>query len=292
MIYPVLTSIVPKVNGLKLTKQEYKRGEINDIDLKSNYRSWVDEDLYLLFMDKEDGKYFAVRASKRGNQVYADRTCLRFITLRDSLKDRRSSTKRGFYKVVFASLTYRNGGWENVGPDFNRFISALRKHGLKEFIRVWESQERGACHIHVLLFFETALSMFRHNRVWRLRKRDQFAALWPHGWSDFSGVDNVQRVLNYLLKYLQKTLSYSDETSLTLAKCWVYQKRAFSVSRSLFTPRLDNTTCTIQTRNCVLLGIGRSDMDLTRVEIVNIIKWDHNLFDVFVKNSQTLLSEY
>jgi hypothetical protein len=55
--------------------------------------------------------------------------------------------------------------WEEVGQDFNRWISAMRRrYGKISILRSWESHEDGYPHIHcVLLFDECEFKTFFYN---------------------------------------------------------------------------------------------------------------------------------
>ena len=119
-----------------------------------------------------DKETFAVKCSKRGNDVYWWRVGkrLKFLNgLKDSaLFDPHSSIKLS--NILFVTLTYDikkssiRDAWETVGGDFNNWIRNLRKkYGRISHLRCWEASKKGGPHIHVFMIFHDY--QFRVTRI-------------------------------------------------------------------------------------------------------------------------------
>ena len=233
------------------------------------YLKWVKQSEYLLF-----GQYSAVEgytrfwaslASKRGNKKYGQRLDEKFKELQGlpdtkffNYKDRGSRHKtRGLY----GTLTYAHKGltvgeaWQQVGIDYNRFITAFRKkYGKTSVLRVWESQQNGYPHIHFLAICENQeFNTFHYNNKWRVDEKDTIANMWKGGFSDIEALSSTKGGMTYISKYLGKlhtigsqvpdeeyttnedSLSnlVSKASVLTLSMMWLFRKRAFSLSGSL-----------------------------------------------------------
>ncbi|MHA1410204.1 MAG: rolling circle replication-associated protein [Candidatus Odinarchaeia archaeon] len=193
-------------------------------------------------------EYKAVKAAKRGNDVYSWRLSKRlkhvyelpknvFFNYKD--RNRKQSTK-----VVFVTLTYARNEpldvlWEEVGKDYNRWISALRRrYGKISVLRCWEAQRDGYPHIHcVLLFHGCGFQTFFYNGKWRIFKKREIAELWRWGYSDIFALYSLGAGVGYVLKYVTKvnnallTEKVDRKLVLSLALMWIFRKRAYSVSK-------------------------------------------------------------
>jgi len=234
--------------------------------LVSMYLRWVRQNEYLIMGQYDTVKgyleWVAVKASKRGNDVYAKRIKDRVDPLLElpditffNWKDRSKHHKT---RAWFASLTYDPAGltvgeaWERVGEDYNRWISALRaRYGEASIFRVWEAQKSGYPHIHaVVLFKDQEFEAFHHGDAWRVQEKRDVEGLWAHGFTDIEALASTVGGLRYVIKYLGKLhrLGVQGEASageasdpglsglvsrasvLTLSLMWAFRKRAYSVS--------------------------------------------------------------
>lgn len=210
-----------------------------------------------------ENTYKAVKAAKRGNDIYAWRLGKRLRHLYElpqyeffNYKDRNKTQKTG---AIFVTLTYaRNEGldtlWEEVGKDFNRWISAMRRrYGKISIIRCWEAQQDGYPHIHcVLLFHETEFETFYYKGKWRLSEKRGIESLWSYGFSDMFALYSLGAGVGYVLKYVTKVNNALQSEKidrklvLSLALMWIFKKRAFSVSKDfgifLFEEKSDSPT--------------------------------------------------
>lgn len=132
--------------------------------------------------------------------------------------------------------------WCSVGNLFNRWITLKRrKFGKIDVVRSWESHDSGVCHVHALLSFREY--MFQRcwcqrkgkRRVWRVLTKDMKLVKrgWNYGFSDVQAINSVKAGFTYVEKYLHKAtrVQKSDSKGMkTLAMCWFFRKRAFSVS--------------------------------------------------------------
>jgi len=232
----------------------------------STYREWVQQTEYLVL-----GKYDpllgfigfkAVKAAKRGNDVYNRRIRERFNEVMRlpnvnffNYKDRSSKHTT---RALFTTLTYDPGklsigeAWEAVGEHYNRFISGIRaKYGPVSVLRVWEAQKNGHPHIHMIMVFESAeFNAFHYNGAWRVAEKHDIEGSWEHGFSDVEALASLRGGLAYIAKYLGKVHGLSGGASsdevedsglsslvsrgslYTLGLMWIFRKRAFSVSGS------------------------------------------------------------
>lgn len=226
-------------------------------ELQDYHKTWRDFSEYLVLQrqefDKEKGKVnketIAVKCSKRGNDVYFSRLHKRLNHLKKmkdyTLFDSRSNIKET--NCLLVTLTYDTKrasiqeAWENIGSDFNSYITNLRKKfGKASCVRVWESFFNGYPHIHALLIFHNyGFRTYRHNGKWRIKKKGEFENGY-HSFVDVQAVRSLRSGLSYVTKYMMKAYgeSYNSEvglrknlSDLTLAMCWIFRKQSFSVSR-------------------------------------------------------------
>jgi len=237
------------------------------------YLEWVRETEYLVLgkYDPLKGfvKYKAVKASKRGNDVYSRRLRERFreiMELEDvqffNYKDRSGRHKT---RAIFVTLTYDHAeatigeAWEAVGHHYNGFMANIRRqYGEVSVVRVWESQRNGYPHIHAIMVFEGhEFNAFHHNGAWRVAEKRDIEGYWDHGFSDVEALCSTRGGLHYVAKYLGKVHGVGsidadvgvDDTAvdaedpslgslvsraslLTLSLMWLFRKRAYSVSGS------------------------------------------------------------
>jgi len=257
----------PSFSGIK-PRLAYYQGlmsyENPDLDyIQRAFREWSQYREWLLFRGIDHAGNSHWRASlmaKRGNSVYAWRLKKQLKALISGLPDqvffdRGEGVKTT--KALFVTLTYRRQGlrldqaWEFIGVDYNRWISKLRnKYGRIDAIRVWEAQQDGYPHIHVILIFEKKeFKVFRYNQAWRIEEKSCFE--WEHGFVDVEALQSIRGGVRYVVKYLGKLhnvtgLSYtvqgqdtnlqsllSKVSVLTLSLMWIFHKRSFAVSKSI-----------------------------------------------------------
>jgi hypothetical protein len=235
--------------------------DLGDLDFKGlvdYYKTWRSFNEYLLLERIEGDKreWFAVKCSKRGNDVYWSRISKRLAGLKDQQdieffnpKDRGSKTTR----AIFVTLTYDsklgsiNDAWEEHGNWWNRWITNLRdKFGELSYIRTWESFINGYPHVHALLIFKDhEFNVFRQRGKdgkyrFRIQEKEQFESSW-HSNVDVQACSSLRKASLYITKYLTKGFHESSEEALdkslrglTLSMNWIFRKRSFAVSRDLF----------------------------------------------------------
>lgn len=220
-------------------------------EIVEQYVMWVSDDRYMILCrlnEKEwKNEFFAVKCAKRGNDVYRFRVYRRFkglCSMADDLiffnpKDRGKKTTR----ALWVTLTYDTkrcsfrDAWQNIGVEFNRFMASVRKKfGKVSCCRVFESFENGYPHIHCILLFEsTCFSVFRDKKGrFRVHSKSMIAKGW-HSNIDVKAMSSLAGGFSYQKKYLLKNIDAekADSKALkTLALCWAFRKRAFSVSGS------------------------------------------------------------
>jgi hypothetical protein len=203
---------------------EYYRGLLSmenpDIEQIINaFLTWVDYTEYLIFRKENvytyEKKYRAVKASKRGNDVYAWRLRKRLQKMYSlpeiSFFNRKDRSSRQKTKVLFVTLTYRRDdridtAWEEIGKDFNRWISGLRRrYGKIHALRDWEAQSDGYPHSHCVLYFEDIeFETFFYNGKWRVDAKRMLSKNWHWGFADVFALLDLGAGVGYVVKYLTK----------------------------------------------------------------------------------------
>jgi hypothetical protein len=264
------------MSSLKAFLRDYIQFNYSVSEIVDRYVEWVSEDKYMILSRWNRKKWkndvFAVKCAKRGNDVYRSRVYHRFKGLCSKAekltffnpKDRGTKKTR----ALWVTLTYDTKlcefgeGWRNVGIEFNRFMAYVRKQfGRVSGCRVFESFENGYPHIHCILLFEAWFSVFRDKKgQFRIHEKDVIALGW-HSNIDVKAMSSLAGGFSYLKKYLLKGVNFekADSKALkTLALCWAYRKRAFSVSgtfRKLLADLISNMhNSNHQTRQITLSG--------------------------------------
>jgi hypothetical protein len=237
-------------------------------EIVEHYIEWVKDDRYMILSRWKNcaehgikawnfkNEVLAVKCAKRGNDVYRSRVNARFRNLCATTENLCffDSNARGAKetRALWVTLTYNTKlcslyeAWHNVGNEFNRFMSYVRKQfGKVSCCRVFEAFENGYPHIHCILLFERSFSAFEDSKgQFRIGEKDVFSGGW-HSNVDIKAMSSLAGGLAYLKKYLLKSIDFeiADSKGLkTLALCWAYRKRAFSVSGSFRRALSDLTT--------------------------------------------------
>jgi len=171
----------------KAVLREHREYGYSVSEICDKYSEWVSEDKYMILNRVElktvkvrdsrtntplitrfpiNCETFAIKCSKRGNDVYINRVYRRFKSLFSyakktvffNRKDRRGNKKT---RALFVTLTYDakrcsfSDAWDNIGIEFNRFMSYVRKNfGEVSCCRVFQAFSNGHPHIHCVLLFE------------------------------------------------------------------------------------------------------------------------------------------
>ena len=235
------------MSSIRAFRRDYVNLEYSIQEVESHYLEWVRDTRYMILTRYKDNKneVFAVKCAKRGNDVYRSRVRRRFEGL-SSMADELiffNSKDRGLKKTraLWVTLTYDSKrcsfkeAWNNIGKEFNRFMSYIRKKvGKVSSCRVFESFENGYPHIHAILLFDaTWFKVFRDRKgQFRVHSKYILAEGW-HSNVDVKAMSSLVGGFHYLKKYLLKGIDVAKADSKglkTLALCWAFMKRAFSVS--------------------------------------------------------------
>jgi len=236
-------------------------------EIVERYVDWVSEVKYMILSRwnemESKNEVFAVKCAKRGNDVYRSRVSRRFKGLCSMAEDLVffNPKDRGIKKTraLWVTLTYDTklcsfrDAWLNVGVEFNRFMAHVRKKfGKVACCRVFESFENGHPHIHCVLLFEsTWFHVFRDRKgKFRVHSKKIIAKGW-HSNVDVKAMSSLKGGFAYQKKYLLKNIDFENANSKalkTLALCWAYRKRAFSVS-GLFRQLLHDLIITMHNSN-------------------------------------------
>ena len=242
--------------------------------IKEAFIEWSTFDEYLIFRKENiytsEKEWRAVKAAKRGNDVYAWRLKKRLGHLRSipnvrffNHKDR---SRRHKTRTLFIMLTYKRDDrldvvWEEIGSDYNRWITGLRrKYGKIEVVRTWEAHGDGYPHIHcVLLFEEIEFETFLYNGKWRINRKDDISRNWHFGFVDVLALSSIRAGVNYMVEYLTKAHRVLIEKGadrrrvLTLALMLIFRKHSFSISRSL--------SEVLKKVSCKMKSLGQVDLE-------------------------------
>jgi len=245
------------MSSLQAFLRDYVQYNYSVPEIVERYVHWVSEDKYMILARSKrlheeslrgfsfKTEYLAVKCAKRGNDVYRSRVYHRFRGLSKEAETleffdpKCNGLKRT--RALFVTLTYDtrrcsfSEAWRNVGIELNRFMAYTRsKFGRVSCCRVFESFENGYPHVHcILLFEETSFSVFRDKKgQFRVCLKDIVSVGW-HSNVDVKALGSLAGGFSYLKKYLLKNNDFerADSKALkTLALCWAFRKRAFSVS--------------------------------------------------------------
>jgi hypothetical protein len=251
--------------SLSKVRDSFLDGWIGVDEVVENYRLWLAIIFYVICVrfnySKGEYEYRAFRGVKRGDEKYSSLTCRKFKRLgrfgNDLVYFNQGSHDYVNGSALLWTLEYNanaisvSDAWQNVGVDFNRSLSHIRKlFGNLSIVRTWESHESGYPHIHVLLVFH--FHVFGGRRMYSSRRErwlfrvigSDYEALkrcWTHGFSDSEMVSSYQGGVRYLSKYLVKSTSLKEAGSKgekTLAMCWLFHRRSFSISGELFSDEI------------------------------------------------------
>lgn len=252
----------------------------------SAYKGWVLNDEYIVLHGVNetsgDHVYLHEKLRKRGNDVDTARM-ERKLCGYQKVFEKHTLNEPRLSNTLYLTLTYNpkryrgslEEAWHSLSPDWNRFLSALRKrYGGVRQLRSYECHKSGWPHIHVLIQFEKAawptIEHVGENGILSLRipydEKERIAKLWPHGYVDVNAVGGgrLSAAIRDVVWYIAKsTASDADYTTvgewkrkrlLTVSTLWYLHMRSWSVSRDvereaaeLSATDLSNAVCVIQT---------------------------------------------
>jgi hypothetical protein len=259
--------------SLRAVRNSFEDGFFGVDDVVGFYRSWLVRIFYVICyrfnFSRVDYQYAFFRGLKRGDNRYGALVCRRFERLSRLGRDlvcfgygSHGNVRGSVLHVVLEYDSSRFGlceAWLRVGRDLDFFVKRVRGLFDKKvsIVRVFESHTSGYPHVHILLVFHNYVfsgysSRYRGRLVYRIfgvdyeklkgsasvkRSIGDFKGCWLHGFSDFELVDSFGGGVRYLGKYLAKSTSVElagVKGIRGLAMCWVFHKRSFSISGSLF----------------------------------------------------------
>ena len=201
--------------------KDYLRQNFSVDEIVEKYKEWVSENTYMILSKWNNKKWkndvFAVKCSKRGNDIYRWRVKSRFVGLTHKAenleffnpKDRNNEKTT---QALWTTLTYDTKlcsykeAWEQIGIEFNAFMAYVRRNfGKVSCCRVFESFENGYPHIHcILLFSQYTFQVFRDDKgQFRVHEKDTIAKCW-HSNVEVKAMSSLAGGFSYLKKYLLK----------------------------------------------------------------------------------------
>lgn len=226
------------------------------------FKHWQSYDEYMLLEDLEEGDFFAVKCSKRGNDVYERRlqTQLGFLDSHNGDHEYFSTDFKGSLSkpvspiVLWVTFTYDsklcslNEAWTRIMPEFNDMITRLRaKYFSIQYVMFPQpfpnpsGEAYGYPHIHCVMIVEGAtFNVFPHmeevngelRMVYRIRERDEFRSVagW-HSWVDIKALRTADHIYNYVTNYARHSMVGSTpKVDVNNAILWLYRKKGFNMS--------------------------------------------------------------
>lgn len=206
----------------------------------------------------EEERYFAVKCSKRGNDVFACRldSRLGFLRADEKFFDTNDFGHKDVKtRLIWVTLTYDSNrcsldeAWRHVGSEFNLWITNLRnKYGRIHYVAFPQAfpdpkgLAYGYPHFHVIMLFEDVeFSVFQHlekdrecklGLVFRIEEKPELESQGKyHSWIDVKALSSMKAVWNYAKRHCYNAgYGESDEAILNNAVMWLYQKRSFNMS--------------------------------------------------------------
>jgi hypothetical protein len=251
----------PRLRVARSFFQDLQQSELSY--LVEAFRFWRDYDEYMLLKGthRETGqrKWKAIKCSKRGNDVYGARTRKRlgFLKWAENLTffkaedfDVKTPVKTRLLWVTLTmdpKLASLKEAWETCEYYYNLWITNLRNrygkiHVLK-FPQASPDQQGlayGYLHFHVVLLFEehefTAFPWMTNKGKleYRIHERDEFKeqGKW-HSFVDIKAISSMAGIYNYAVKHHENAgYGDSDEAVLNNALCWLFKKKAYTISGS------------------------------------------------------------
>ena len=255
---------------------------LDELDyLEDVFSIWVRDPTVLTFFHEETNEIKFVMASKRGNSIYRKRVNERLDNMIAQLEvagvDRMFVRKEGnahFTNALFITLTWDAGKYPNryrawtdiLEKKYHLFVANLRKsHRLGDcwVFRVLESTKNGYPHIHLVVFFENPIRVFKMGGKWRIVAKSVIDDCWDH-FTDVEAIHNLKTLDAYLRKDISKQLRFdTPQSKRSLALNWLFKKRSFAISNNFdlidmsiteTDPVLDQITDQ-QNRGWVFLGL-------------------------------------
>ena len=258
---------VDSLGNIRLNKVRSRFGSIdrtNILDLASIFKKWknYDEALILKGTNRKTGKtkLVGVKASKRGNDVYARRQNKKLDFLKTISRDveffTQEDAEKGIAKcnVLWVTQTCDSKlgsideSWRYFSPDTRLFLGSLEERfgKIKYFYtpEVYPNKEGdafGRAHNHmILVFLEHKFTPFpwlvekdgKLEFSYRIKELEEFkeAGSW-HSFIDVKAIKNANGLYSYCRKHIENTLQgESDQAVLNNAVMWFYRKKSYCMN--------------------------------------------------------------
>jgi len=282
-------------------------------ELEAVFDFWQNFDEYALLkgVNSRTGKtrFVAVKAAKRGNDVYARRMDEKLGFL-DRIGKKKLFDVSDFYdekawlrldspvwtRLLWITFTWDSKicsldqAWRRSYEDLHRWKANIEnEYGKLEWLIFPQAfpdrngSAFGVIHIHgLILMNEAKFSVFANSEKdhdgreilrYRIHEKDEFAdqGKW-HSFIDVQALSSVQAAANYCRKYAQKVCYGSSEKArITSALTWIYRKKGFSLTRG-FRKELNDLIELLQDRKTSF----QEDLDGKRVQ-----EWTWEFLGVF-----------
>ena len=233
------------------------------LKLGEAFEYWRDYKEYIVLKAENslngEVKHFAVKCSKRGNDVFSKRLDSRLGFLKTNIRffdpllfDEHKIVKT---KLLWVTLTYNSHrcglseAWNNISKEFNTWITNLRnKYGSIHYVCFpqafpgKEGQAFGYPHFHIIVLFDDVefkvirrMEKDREGKlgfVYRVKEKYELQdqGKW-HSFIDVKALSSMRAVWNYAKKHCYNAgYGNSKEATLNNSIMWCYRKRSFNMS--------------------------------------------------------------
>lgn len=183
----------------------------------------VNDDFYFVYSTNELRLYDKEKAGTRGDHLSSIKRAF------NGIKRIINCNYESPSHVRFLTLTYAENMQDNkrISDDWRSFRRKLvKRYGSHEYLYVKEKQDRGAWHLHCVLFFDCPAPWMDN---------DEVRGLWGHGFVNIQGFeDDINNLGNYLCAYLTD----DKDTSKKGARLVNYESgvRLYNCSRGIKRP--------------------------------------------------------
>jgi len=224
---------------VRYVRAQYNQGLIDLEEVKIRYFLWVAAAVMIYYYKKGETKIRSFRGLKRGHPDYVKKHKGRIFGCTDRFVP--GTDIRDWNFLTFTCPYNGRESLDYVRRQWNKVLTLLKYYAAKfgrtlHYFRVFELQQRGSVHIHVVLH---GLRYFNWKRI---RKS------WGENMvCDFQKPKSIRGITAYMMKYLNKTLS-SEE----LPFFWLHGARQYSMN---FPDSLDGRRL-IQKKPKEIWGLG------------------------------------
>jgi len=208
----------------------------------------------------------------------------------------KSNPKLGKSNHIVVTITIPHNipiheAYKLIKKRYNEVLRYFRKYyRVKGYVGVYEVHENGYPHIHLIIFLDNWLTVFRHKGVWRftVKKKvwDQDLSTDTKGFIDCFALRNKVKAIKYFSKYLSK---FIDVNAISSNSSDINLK-----PYSLFVFRIFRVRPIIMSKNLMLRKFIKIKPSLYQVrrDILKLYKLYRSSYDKFMYELSRIIHEY